>query len=202
MKTNPILYRICRPVFTFFFKVIFHPEIENKEYIPKTGRCVLAGNHKHALDPILVDISTRRSIHTLAKKDLQDGMFGFFFKAVGTIPVDFTKEKNHEAMVSAVECLNKDCLVNLSPEAGRNYTQEILLPFKMGAVVMAQRTHSPVVPYSITGDYRLFHNNLKICFGEPIDFSGMEPERANEILFDKIKQLLIRNREDGSAIKG
>lgn len=201
-KSSEFFYRLLQPVFTLIFKVYFHPQIVNKEYIPKNGNCVIAGNHKHALDPILVDVCTKRVVHTLAKKDLHDGPFGWFFKSIGTIPVDLHKEHNNDALVSAVEYLNEGRLINISPEAKRNYTAEILLPFKYGAVVMAKRTGSPIVPYSITGDYKFRSKNLKIYFGEPLNISKMEVEEANRLLFDTIKELLIKNREQGNGNKG
>ena len=193
--SKEVLYIIFRPIFTFIFKLYYNPTIINKEYIPKEGPAIIAGNHKHALDPILVDVCTKRVIHTLAKKDLHDGKFGWFFRAIGTIPVDLKAKHNKEALITAIEYLNKDSLINVSPEAKRNYTQEILLPFKVGAVVMAQRTNSKIVPYSITGDYKFRSKNLKITFGQPLDVSKMTVEAANDLLFNTVKKLLIESRE-------
>ena len=189
------LYKVLQPIFRFIFKVYYNPTIINKEYIPKEGRCVIAGNHKHALDPILVDTCTKRVVHTLAKKDLHDGPFGWFFKAIGTIPVDLHAKHNKGALDSAIEYLNDGHLINLSPEAKRNYTDEILLPFKYGAVVMAQRSNSKIVPYSITGDYKFRSKNLKIVFGKPLDISKLSIEDANKLLYKKIKKLILENRK-------
>lgn len=189
------LYKIMQPIFRFIFKVYYNPTIINKEYIPLEGRAVIAGNHKHALDPILVDTCTKRVVHTLAKKDLHDGKFGWFFRAIGTIPVDTHAEHNKDALNSAIEYLNEDNLINLSPEGTRNRTKEILLPFKYGAVVMAKRTNSKIIPYSITGDYRFRSKNLKIFFGEPLDISKLSIEEANKLLYKKIKKLILENRK-------
>ncbi len=186
-----ILYIILRPLFTAIFKGYYNPTIVNEEYIPKEGAAVLAGNHKHALDPILVDVCTKRVVHTLAKKDLHDGIFGWFFRAIGTIPVDLKAKHNKQALISSIDYLKKDALINVSPEAKRNYTGEILLPFKVGAVVMAQRTNCNIVPYAITGDYKFRSENLKITFGKPVDVSGKTVEEANTYLFDVVKQLII-----------
>lgn len=184
-------YKILRPIFTFVFKTYFHPTIINKEYIPKEGAVVIAGNHKHALDPILVDVSTKRVVHTLAKKDLHDGIFGWFFRLIGTIPVDLRAKENKEALKSAITHLEQGAAINVSPEAKRNYTSEILLPFKFGAVVMAKRTNTKIVPYAITGEYRFRSKDLKITFGEPLDLSEYTIEEANQMLFEKIKKMLI-----------
>lgn len=188
-----ILYKIMRTLFTPVFKLYYRPTIINKSNIPIEGSCVIAGNHKHALDPIFVDICTKRVVHTLAKKDLHDGAFGWFFRAIGTIPVDLHAAKNKSALDSAIEYLKKGNLINVSPEAKRNFTEEVLLPFKVGAVVMAKRTNCKVVPYSITGDYKFRSKNLKIVFGEPIDFSDNTVEEANEILFNTVKRMIIEN---------
>lgn len=193
-NSKEFCYRLLRPLFALILIVYFNPKIVNKEYIPKTGRAVIAGNHKHALDPILVDVCTKRVVHTLAKKDLHDGPFGWLFKSVGTIPVDLHAEHNKDALISAIEYLNNDRLINVSPEAKRNYTEEVLLPFKFGAVVMAQRTGSPIIPYSITGDYKFRSKNLQITFGEPIIIGDMDLEEANKLLYDTIKELILSNR--------
>ena len=191
MKNNAKLYRILRPALAGLFLAYYNPTIVNSEVIPRKGACVIAGNHKHAMDPILVDSSTKRVVYTLAKKELHDGPFGWFFRAIGAIPVDLHAARNKEALASAVEHLKAGCLINLSPEAKRNYTEEILLPFKPGAVVMAKRAGCRIIPYSITGDYRFRSKNLKITFGEPIDVSNLEVPEANDLLFSTVKELLL-----------
>ena len=195
-KKNEWAYRVMRALFIGPFLLVFNPKIIGKENIPGEGSCVIAGNHKHALDPILVDSSTRRTVNTLAKKDLHDGPFGWFFRAIGSIPVDLHAEHNRDALEAAVDRLNGGCLVNVSPEAKRNFTEEILLPFKFGAVVMAQRTGSLIVPYAITGDYKFRSKNLKIVFGEAMDISQMSVNEANEKLFCVIKEMLIKSKAE------
>lgn len=192
---DAFLYKIIQPLIRPIFKLYYNPTIVNKDYIPSEGSAVIAGNHKHALDPILVDACTGRVVHTLAKKDLHDGPFGGFFKAIGTIPVDLHAEHNKEALNSAIDYLKEGNLINLSPEAKRNYTDEVLLPFKFGAVVMAKKTNSMIIPYSITGDYRFRSKDLKIVFGKPLDVSALSVEEANVFLFETVKQLILDNRK-------
>ncbi len=195
MKQKAYLYRFLRPFFTFIFKLYYNPIILNEKYIPEDGAAVIAGNHKHALDPILVDVCTKRVVHTLAKKDLHDGKFGWFFRGIGTIPVDLRAEHNKASLLTSIDYLHEGNLINVSPEAKRNYTKEILLPFKFGAVVMAKRANCKVVPYSITGEYKFRSKDLKITFGEPLDLSDMSVEKANLLLYEKIKTLLLEARK-------
>ena len=126
-------YKAAKLILAPVFRVLYRPVIIGRENIPEDGPAVIAGNHKHAFDPLLIDISTRRVVRTLAKKDLHDSRFGFLFRAAGTIPVDLRAKRNPAALEAAVEALGNGELVNVSPEAKRNYTDELLLPFKFGA---------------------------------------------------------------------
>jgi len=190
------VYRIIRPIATPFLKWWLSPTIVGKEFIPKESAAVIAGNHKHALDPVLVNICTKRTVHTLAKKELHDGKFGWLFRSLGSIPVDLNAKKNPDALNSAISHLEAGNLINVSPEAQRNYTKEILLPFKFGAVVMAKRTNCQLVPYAITGDYRFRSKNLKITFQPSIDISELDVAQSNELLFNTIKELLVKEAAD------
>ncbi len=191
-KKNMVMYRSLRLIFKPLFSLLFRPEIIGREHIPAEGAAVIAGNHMHALDPIFVDICTKRVVCTLAKKALHDGAFGFLFRAAGTIPVDLHSAHNPDALHAAVDALRSGQLVNVSPEAKRNYTDELLLPFKYGAAVMSQRTGAPVVPYAVSGTYKPFRGKVTICFGEPIFPEDRTPDEINRALYGAVAQLLER----------
>ena len=196
MMADDRLYQICRSIFSPIFRCFFHPQIVNADRIPKSGPVILAGNHKHALDPLLVDICTFRTVHTLAKSELFEGCFGFFFSRIGAIPVYLEAPSNPDAYAGAKEVLRKNEVLNISPEAARNYTKEILLPFKTGAVRLAKETNTKILPYCIVGDYVFRSRNLKIVFGEPIEITEEEVADANKMLYSAIETLLLENRYD------
>lgn len=187
IKDRALFYRALRFVFKPLFLLLFQPKIICRDRIPSEGAAVIAGNHKHALDPILVDVCTKRVVRTLAKKDLHDGAFGFVFKGVRAIPVDLHARSNPDALNEAVKALREGYAVNVSPEAKRNYTDELLLPFKYGAVSMAQKTGAPIIPYVITGEYKPF-GGLTIRFGEPI-YVGDNLTEANERLYNVVYEM-------------
>lgn len=195
MKKNYHFYKICRIILFPILKLLFRPQIINKEYIPESGPAIIAGNHKHALDPILVDLCTKRVVFTLAKKSLHEGKLGFLFRAIGSIPVDTKGGDNKNATSTSVEKLKEGNLINLSPEGTRNKTNELLLPFKFGAVSMASKADCEIIPYSITGDYKLFKNNLKIVFGKPIKVNKKDLEKSNEKLYNAIRDLMKENMD-------
>lgn len=171
------------------FKLKYKPTIIGSENIPKENGAVIAGNHMHALDPILIDVCTDRIVRTLAKKELHDGVFGFIFRGVGSIPVDLHSKENKAALSAAIDALSDGSLINLSPEAKRNYTDELLLPFKYGAVSMSAKTSVPIIPYAIAGEYK--KRKLIVKFGPPFYVDDMDLYDANKELYNRIAELLM-----------
>ena len=130
----------------------------------------MAGNHTSNFDCLLLISSTKRNIHFLAKKELWNGPKKIIFANMGLIPVD-RKNKDHQALSSSIAYLENNLLIGIFPE-GTTEKEGKMLDFKMGAVKMAKDTNSPIVPFIITGNYKLFSKNLRIEFLKPIMISG------------------------------
>lgn len=167
---DALLYKITRPIITVLFKLFFTPKIIGKENIPKSGKVILAGNHTSNFDCLLLISSTKRNIHFLAKKELWNGPKKIIFANMGLIPVD-RKNKDHQALSSSIAYLENNLLIGIFPE-GTTEKEGKMLDFKIGAVKMAKDTNSPIVPFIITGNYKLFFKNLRIEFLKPIMISG------------------------------
>ena len=179
----PLLYKISRIVLGPIFKWYYNPTIVNKEYIPKEGSIVIAGNHKHLFDQCLTIIATKRPIHYMAKKEYFDNKkVAWFFKGTGCISVD-RKNKDPKAKEAALDVLNDGGAIGIFPEGTRNRTEALLLPFKFGAVSLALKTDSYIVPFAITGDYKFRSKNLKITYGKPFKITDMTIEEANDKLY-------------------
>lgn len=71
---------------------------------------------------------------------------------------------------------------------------ELLLPFKTGAVRMAMETDSMIVPFAVNGNYKIGGDNLVLRFGAPFKPVGAPIEETN-ILRNKIKKLETLNLE-------
>ena len=56
---------------------------------------------------------------------------------------------------------------------------------------MAKDTNSKIVPFVITGKYRLFSKNLKITFLEPISIKNEDLTTEN----DKLRNIIKNNLE-------
>ena len=72
----------------------------------------------------------------------------------------------------------------------KEYEDSLLLPFKFGAVSMAKKTDSCLVPFGITGDYKFRSKNLVVRIGKPIKV-GEDLEEANLKLRKEILKLML-----------
>ena len=160
---EPILYKVVRPIVTFLFKIIFRPKYIGLENIPKDGAFILAGNHTNNLDCIFLMSATKRTIHFLAKEELIKGPQKILFKNMGIIPVN-RKIHDKYALTNAIKVLNEGKVIGIFPEGTFNKSKNPILPFKIGAVKMASTTNKVIIPFIITGKYKIISNNLKIEF--------------------------------------
>ncbi len=181
---EPTLYRVIRGPLSAIFKAIYKPTLVGKENIPESGRIILAGNHTNYFDCLLVACATKRCVHYLAKDELMKGPLGIIFKGLGIIPVN-RRTKDRAAYLSALETLRDEKLIGIFPEGTINRTEDVIMPFKFGAVKMARETDTKIVPFAITGKYKPFKRNIKITFFEPI-----EPEESLETANEKLMKIV------------
>ena len=189
IEKDPLFYKIVRPVISLLFKILYRPIIIGKENIPNKGRIVIAGNHTNNFDCVLLICSTNRCIHFLAKDELYRGIKKILFKHMGIIPVN-RRTKDNFALAKAKSFLNKDMAIGIFPEGTFNRSNNVILPFKIGAVKMAHDTNSKIVPFTITGKYKLFKKSVKITFYKPITIKGDNLDEANEDLMKFISKKL------------
>jgi 1-acyl-sn-glycerol-3-phosphate acyltransferase len=194
-------FRIFKAILGPIFNLYYNPKVSGKENIPAEGPILLVGNHKHIMDQCAPLLSTKRGARYMAKKEyFDDKKVAWFFKAAGCIPVDRSK-KDEDAKAAALEVLRNGGAIGLFPEGTRNKTDAFLLPFKFGAVSMAQKTDAYLVPFGISGDYCFRSKNLRIKFGKPFKVGDMPLEEANEKLAQVIGDLMREGMEETKGIE-
>lgn len=190
MKNN-FGYRLLTPLMRVLFRLYYNPKIINKEFIPKKGSIVIASNHKHLFDQCLTIMATKRPINYMAKKEYFDGKFAWFFKFVGCIPVDRSK-KDENSKKYALSVLDRGGAIGIFPEGTRNRNKKkILLDFKYGAVSLAKKSDSYIIPCAVTGDYKFRSKNLMIQYGRPFKVDDLG--EANDKLYKTIENLIYDN---------
>ena len=190
-----ILYRIVRTLGYPIFLLLYRPEFEGRSNIPKSGSVILAGNHTNNLDAAIMLAGPKRVVHMLAKKELfKSKISNAFFRSMGCIPVD-RKIHDENAKSEAIEVLKNNEVIGIFPEGTVNRTNDIILPFKYGAVSFAKKTGAYIVPFTITGKYKLFRRSIKITYGKPYKVTD-DLEIENEKLMNIITKMLIKERDN------
>ena len=190
-----ILYRIVRTLGYPIFLLLYRPEFEGRSNIPKSGSVILAGNHTNNLDAAIMLAGPKRVVHMLAKKELfKSKISNAFFRSMGCIPVD-RKIHDENAKSEAIEALKNNEVIGIFPEGTVNRTNDIILPFKYGAVSFAKKTGAYIVPFTITGKYKLFRRSIKITYGKPYKVTD-DLEIENEKLMNIITKMLIKERDN------
>lgn len=190
-----ILYRIVRTLGYPIFLLLYRPEFEGRNNIPKSGSVILAGNHTNNLDAAIMLAGPKRVVHMLAKKELfKSKISNAFFRSMGCIPVD-RKIHDENAKSEAIEVLKNNEVIGIFPEGTVNRTNDIILPFKYGAVSFAKKTGAYIVPFTITGKYKLFRRSIKITYGKPYKVTD-DLEIENKKLMNIITKMLIKERDN------
>ena len=193
-RRSTFIYKIIRPIVKGLVYLIFRPEVKGLENIPKDGPYVLAGNHTKWLDPVmLVAVSGRNQVHFLAKEEMWHGAGWIVVKAMGCIPVN-RKIRDKDALISAYKHLNSSRCIGIFPEGTINRTNDITMPFKIGAVKMCKETGASLVPFVITGKYKWFGKNIKIEFLKPRKVTGeldLENDKLRNCISDKLEDYFL-----------
>ena len=109
---------------------------------------------------------------------------------------------DEDAKNAALDVLNSGGAIGLFPEGTRNKTDAFLLPFKFGAVSMAKKADSDLVPggsageYELSGDYKFRSKNLRFYIGKPFKVDNMTLEKANEKLAKEIGKLMKQGQKE------
>ncbi len=73
------------------------------------------------------------------------------------------------------------------------YRDSYLLEFKYGAVSLASKTNTKILPYATCGTYAHHSKNLQVVIGTPFKIDGLSLDCANKMLRDKIIDIIIEN---------
>lgn len=194
MKKNDLGYKLLKPIVISYFRIKYRPTVIGRENIPNEGPIILCGNHRHVMDQFNVLMATKRVVHYMAKEEYFEKRGAWFFRAVGCIKVD-RRIKDDNAKSEAIDVLNDGGAIGIFPEGTRNKTigtnDEVpLLPLKFGAVSFAQKTNASIVPFGTKGEYTGKKGKLVTKIGKPFKVNDIGLEEANELLRQKILELM------------
>lgn len=159
-----MFYKIAKAILRFFMLFVFRIEFKGRENMPKEGGVILASNHRSYWDPVMLALASPRKLRFMAKSELfKNKLFGGLITSLGAFPVQRGKG-DIGAVKSALTILKNDGVMLIFPEGKRS--KDDTAEAKPGAVMLAIRAKTPIVPAYISGKYGWF-SKVTVTFGEP-----------------------------------
>jgi 1-acyl-sn-glycerol-3-phosphate acyltransferase len=157
-------------------------------------------NHISGVDPLIIQLCTDRVVHWMVAREYYEmPVLHYAFRATGTIPVNRAGVDTASTKM-AIRLAQHGGLVGLFPEGRVNTTQDLLLPGRPGAAMIALRARVKVIPCFVSGvpydgtalGSLFMAGKAHVVVGEPIDLSqyfGREGDR--EVLQELTKRFLF-----------
>jgi len=188
---NIILYflaRVVARVGLFFCHPVFL--VYGRKNIPE-GRAVICSNHSGLADPVWLSIGLRqkRRFCIMAKESLLEmPVLKYLFRWLRMIGVR-RGEGDVQAVKVAMRALKSGDKLLIFPE-GTRIRNGARVEAKTGAVMLAARTDSPILPIFLTWKRRLW-SPMRMIIGEPYRVGSERPNaeelrRLTDEMMDKI----------------
>jgi 1-acyl-sn-glycerol-3-phosphate acyltransferase len=159
--------------------VRWRAKIEGTIDLPPHQGAILVANHRAGVDPLLIQLATKRVVHWLvAREYVEHPMMAWAFRILQSIPVN-RAGIDTAATKQAIRIAKNGGLVGMFPEGRINKTDDVLLPGRPGAALIALKAQVPVIPCYVEGapydgtalGSFLMTARAKVRIGKPIDIS-------------------------------
>jgi 1-acyl-sn-glycerol-3-phosphate acyltransferase len=193
-----VFYWLLKYVFLGpLLRLVFRPQVEGLDNVPRHGPAILASNHLSFSDSIFMPLVVPRKVTFVAKaeyftgKGIKGRLKKMFFVGTGTIPVDRSGGRAAQAALDTqLRVLRGGELAGIYPEGTRSPDGR-LYRGKTGVARLALESGAPVIPVVMLnadevqppGKVIPKIMRVKIRFGAPLDFSryaGMAGDRFVE----------------------
>jgi len=169
-----------------------------KQYIPlpEVGAAIVAANHISGLDPLLLLAASKRPLRFLiAREEYERFGLQWLFRAGGCIPVD--RATNPEkALRQAILAIDKGEVIAIFPQGGIQWPIDEENPFRIkgGAVKLAQRKKTPLIPVVVDGVELkgttmlavIRRSRAKLSFEEAIPCKSLSYDEGMKMLAQKL----------------
>lgn len=200
-------YRFVLYLYTKFCLSLFgvKTKVEGIEKLPKGENFVLLYNHRSNLDSMIIDVYLHKYPLVFVAKQSLFGIpfFGKFIHKIGYLKLDRGNIRQELlAIYQGIDFLNKnECSVGVAPEGTRNFTEDDLLPFKVGCLHLATEAKKPIVISILTNTMdvkkHLLTKKHPVTFKiiEVIEYKDFEKMRTRD-LAELIKEKMLKAIEE------
>ncbi len=195
-----LLYWLLRHPLNLYFMLFYRVRFYGRENMPRHGGVVVVSNHQSHFDPPLIAIGLRRNLNFLARKTLfKFRPFAKLIDLLDAIPLDL-EGIGFEGVKQSLKRLRAGEMVLIFPEGARTWDGEIA-PFREGALTLAQRSKSAILPVAINGCFDAWPRKnkvphplgkLRVVYGQPIpyeDFQELNEEELRHLVEERVREL-------------
>ncbi|MCM8747471.1 1-acyl-sn-glycerol-3-phosphate acyltransferase [Thermomicrobium sp. CFH 73360] len=200
-KIKTLIFLTARLFVVPLLRLLIRFRIEGLQHVPRIGPAIVAANHLHNADPVLIIAAFTRPVLFMAKKELFTvPVVRWFVRQSGAFPVDRGRP-DRQALRHAERLLHEGMLVGIFPEGTRSITGELQLPHPGVGLLIRRNPFVPVLPVAIWGTEVLPFNGAKgrkpmrgwprvtVRIGAPITVKLQTPdgrERSPEEIADDV----------------
>ena len=195
-----LLYGFLRHPLSLFFVLFYRTRFYGRENMPTTGGVLVVSNHQSHFDPPLIAVGLRRNLNFLARKTLfKFKPFAWLIDMLDAIPLEL-EGIGFEGVKQSLKRLRGGEMVLIFPEGARTWDGEIA-PFKEGALTLAQRGKSAILPVAIDGCFAAWprthqfphpFGKIRVLYGKPIpfeEFRDLSETQLQSLVEERIHEL-------------
>ena len=181
-----------------------HVKVVNKKIVPDEP-FILISNHRSNIDSFVIDKELKNRKMIFAAKKSLFGIPGFGKLIWRNNYLYLTREderKDYKELVYGANLVNNENYsIGIFPEGTRNFTEETLLPFLKGYLLLLNKTKKPLVIACVKDTHKvndkLFikRHNVTLEFIEVLDYekySSMSKDDVNIYAEKVIKECLLK----------
>lgn len=172
----------------------------------KSGAIIVC-NHTSGIDPFFLQVLCKWPMHWMvAKEYCEHRLFGPFLRTCEVISVN-RRGIDTAATKTAIRYAEQGGLIGIFPEGRINMTEDLMLPVRAGAVLVALRARAPLLPCYIEGSpFRgtplspfFMRAKVRVSFGELIEVSTYEDVEQND---EVVREIMTRVILDIARLAG
>jgi 1-acyl-sn-glycerol-3-phosphate acyltransferase len=203
-----VKYQVSRVLAGPLLHLLWRPEVEGGEHIPRTGGAIIASNHLSIVDSVFLPLVLDRPLTFAAKSEYFTGtrpaqrFAGAYLRATKQLRVDRTEARAAQNMLQAALGLLSDGeLFGIYPEGTRSPDGR-LYRGRTGVGWLALNSGLPVIPVAMFGTDRVLPpghsvprlHRIRIRIGAPLTFGEYEGQgeraQARRAVADQVMQAI------------
>jgi 1-acyl-sn-glycerol-3-phosphate acyltransferase len=151
----PLPYRLLQSLLHMLLRLLTRLDVTGIENVPSSGAVIIAPNHIHLLDSVVVFAVCPRRMTVLAADKWRRTPFGLLLTFAAQAIYIARGEVDRAALTRALTALRNGAALGVAPEGTRSRTGG-LQRGKDGAAYLAAHGGAVIVPIALWGQERIF----------------------------------------------